>query len=332
LEGTAAQHNDNLLCLDELGQAQSRVVGEVAYMLANGSGKARALRDGSVRNRQEWRVSFLSSGEVTLDDKISDGGMGRTTAGQLVRIIDIPADAGHNMGIYDRKTDFPGGAELSNHLNSATAQYYGMPIRRFLDVLTKNKDQSLNFIIDIIKQTVDSKCVGGVSGQVERVCRRFGLIAAAGEWAVKHEILPFPSGSISSIAEKAFDSWLQSRGGSGNAEIENAISNLRDFIEKYGETRFVTIYSDEAIDLSLKFPHDFVGYKWKVDNTWIYLILSSYFKELWCRNISVSYLKSELVKRGYAAMNDNGNPMETKYIPGHGNIRGCILNSSLLEK
>jgi hypothetical protein len=47
-----------------------------------------------MRNRQEWRLSFLSSGEVTLEDKICDNGNSRTMAGQLVRVIDLPADAG----------------------------------------------------------------------------------------------------------------------------------------------------------------------------------------------------------------------------------------------
>ncbi|MDO9083680.1 MAG: DUF927 domain-containing protein, partial [Humidesulfovibrio sp.] len=38
LESIAAAHCDSLLCLDEMGQAGSKVVSEVAYMLANGQG------------------------------------------------------------------------------------------------------------------------------------------------------------------------------------------------------------------------------------------------------------------------------------------------------
>lgn len=49
LRGTAAAHCDNLLCLDEIGQASSRVVSEVAYMLANGQGKARANKEGNAK-------------------------------------------------------------------------------------------------------------------------------------------------------------------------------------------------------------------------------------------------------------------------------------------
>ena len=42
LEGTALLHNDTLLCLDEISQMPPDQVGEAAYLLANGAGKARA--------------------------------------------------------------------------------------------------------------------------------------------------------------------------------------------------------------------------------------------------------------------------------------------------
>lgn len=71
LEGTAAAHCDNLFCLDEIGQTSSRVVSEVAYMLANGQGKARANKKGNAKVIQEWRLSFISTEYLTLVDKIA---------------------------------------------------------------------------------------------------------------------------------------------------------------------------------------------------------------------------------------------------------------------
>src|SRR5690625_2956584 len=49
LEGTCARHSDLLLVLDELGQLEPKHAGQVAYMVANGQGKARSNRDGSPR-------------------------------------------------------------------------------------------------------------------------------------------------------------------------------------------------------------------------------------------------------------------------------------------
>jgi putative DNA primase/helicase len=56
LEATAAAHSDGLLCLDEISQLGGREVGEIAYMLANGQGKARASREAALRKRQVWRL------------------------------------------------------------------------------------------------------------------------------------------------------------------------------------------------------------------------------------------------------------------------------------
>jgi putative DNA primase/helicase len=53
LEGGAVTHNHACLCLDELGQAQPKDASEAAYMLANGSGKNRAGRTGSLRKPAE---------------------------------------------------------------------------------------------------------------------------------------------------------------------------------------------------------------------------------------------------------------------------------------
>jgi uncharacterized protein (DUF927 family) len=69
LEGVAALHCDALLCLDEMGQVDGREAGAIAYMLANGCGKARANRDGFARPAAEWRLLFLSSGEVGLAER-----------------------------------------------------------------------------------------------------------------------------------------------------------------------------------------------------------------------------------------------------------------------
>ena len=66
LEALASLRSDTLLILDELAQIDAKEAGEIAYMLANGSGKIRAGKSGGSRQRQDWRLLFLSAGEVGL--------------------------------------------------------------------------------------------------------------------------------------------------------------------------------------------------------------------------------------------------------------------------
>ncbi len=62
LEGTASRRNDATLMLDEIREVDGREAGNIAYMLANGQGKARARTDGSVRETNRWNLLFLSTG------------------------------------------------------------------------------------------------------------------------------------------------------------------------------------------------------------------------------------------------------------------------------
>lgn len=62
LEGTASEHNDSFLPLDEISECDPKVVGKAVYMLANGQGKGRSTTTGHNRTeppRYCWRHNIL---------------------------------------------------------------------------------------------------------------------------------------------------------------------------------------------------------------------------------------------------------------------------------
>ena len=132
LEGTCEDHCDALLCLDEMGQVDAREAGEIVYMIANQGGKQRAARDGSARRAKQWRLMFLSTGEISLADKLTEVGR-RPRAGQEVRLVDIPADAGAGYGIFEDLHRARSAGEFADRLKRATLECYGAPIRVYLD-------------------------------------------------------------------------------------------------------------------------------------------------------------------------------------------------------
>lgn len=99
-ESTAAQHNDACLFLDELGQAHPEQIGQVVYKLAGGIGRGRADQNGNARERRQWRVLFLTTGETDLSTMLASAGK-RSFTGQELRLADIEADAGQGMGIFE---------------------------------------------------------------------------------------------------------------------------------------------------------------------------------------------------------------------------------------
>ena len=175
LEGVAALHCDALLCLGELSEVNPREAGQIVYMLANGQGKARARRDGSARNAFEWRLLFLSTGEITLADKVREDPRQRATAGQAVRVLDIPAECGR-YGLFENLHGSKNSQAFTDQLIAATQKYYGTPIRAFLTELTARRDELTeavqNYQADILKKL----CPKDAHPQVSRAAKRFALV------------------------------------------------------------------------------------------------------------------------------------------------------------
>jgi hypothetical protein len=133
LEAKARLHCDCAMMMDEMGEVEPRVLQASVYMLVNGAGKARATKDGGSRPVSEWQLMFVSTGETPSEERMSADGR-RVMAGQLVRLIDLPASPAVGFGLFEDLHGFADGAELSNHLKMATQTYYGTVAHAFLEM------------------------------------------------------------------------------------------------------------------------------------------------------------------------------------------------------
>ena len=242
LEGVATACNSTLLGLDELGEVSGRDAGKAAYMLANGTGKSRARRSGHARAALRWRVNVLSSGEITLADKIAEVG-DRAVAGQAVRLLDIEACERHH-GAFDRLHGSSNGAEFADRMRDATAQHYGTAGPALVENLIKDMDHSRAQIRKAMTafQEMAAKLFDLANeGQVQRGLKRFALIAAAGELATAAGLTGWPDGAADKAALEVFGLWLDGRGGSGPDEARDALERVRAFLVAHGESRFEPI-------------------------------------------------------------------------------------------
>ncbi|MGV8823893.1 DUF927 domain-containing protein [Methylibium petroleiphilum] len=238
LESLAAQHSDGLLCLDELAQLDAKVAGESAYMLANGQGKSRAGRTGAARPRATWRLLFASAGEIGLAEHMAEVGK-RTRAGQELRMIDMPADAGASRGLFEDLGGFESAGTLAQHLTRATEATYGNAGRAWLLWLVDNTDgltRTLRERMDAIERELVPEAA---AGQVQRVGRRFALVAAAGELATEAGITEWPAGTSTDAARRCFNDWLTARpGGIGLSEDAQMLRQMRAWFGMHGDSRF----------------------------------------------------------------------------------------------
>lgn len=249
IEGVAAAHSDCLLLLDEMGQVDGKEVGETIYMLANGSGKIRGGRLGGSRPTLRFRVLFLSTGEVSLSDKMAEAGR-VTKAGQEIRLVDVPADAGVGFGIFEDLHGEAGAGEFLAEVWQATTRSYGTALPAFLTWLMAEVERDDPAFVQSVRDRVATllrgwlQAVPEAGGQVRSVGFRFALVGVAGELASFGPglagVTEWPPGAAAGAAETCFRAWLAERGTVGAAEDAQAVQQLRAFIAKHGAARFDT--------------------------------------------------------------------------------------------
>lgn len=237
LEALAAQHSDCLLVLDELSQVDPKAAGEAAYMLANGGGKARANRNGGLRDPASWRILFLSSGEAGLSEHMAEAKK-KPKAGQEIRLLDIPADAGAGHGMFENLHQYANGAAFSKALTEATSKHYGTAAQPYIEKLVEHHDKVAEWIKKAQREFAHTHVDESAGGQVHRAALRFALIGAAGELATKWQITGWEAGEAMQAAVTRFKAWLAQRGGAGNLEELNMLAQVRRFFESHGEARF----------------------------------------------------------------------------------------------
>ncbi|GJE12080.1 DUF927 domain-containing protein [Methylobacterium longum] len=246
-EGAAALVTDTLLCLDEIGVADGRDAAAAIYQLASGVGKGRSSRDGSLRPAVTWRVLTLSTGEIPMAAKVTEDKQRRVYAGQSVRLLDIPADAGQGFGVFDHAGADGNAARLAEAVKSAAQANFGTAGPAFVrEMIRVGLDEVARRVAKIVSDFLTAHVDPAADGQVRRAAGRLGLIAAAGELGTEFGILPWDRGESECASARALQDWLATRGGTEPAEVREAIAQVRRFFEAYGDSRFELIGDADA--------------------------------------------------------------------------------------
>ncbi|WP_157182282.1 DUF927 domain-containing protein [Methylobacterium sp. WSM2598] len=295
LEGVAKAHSGTVLILDELGELEAREAGSTAYLLVNGLGKARATRDAELRARHEWRVMLLSAGEVGLADKITEGGK-RARAGQLVRLVDVTADAGRGLGIFD-DTKGMEPAPFSNMIKSAALKVYGTAGVGFVSGLANDPDRYAAAARRRIAEVSRNLLVGlpEADGQATRAAHRFALIAVAGEMARAVLNLPWAEGEVDGAIKTCFDAWRATRGGDGPGELVAALEAIRSAIERHGEARFRNLDQHDGGAAPIR---ELLGYRQSRDGDVIYAFTATGWAETLAGTADPKSIVKMLFERG----------------------------------
>ena len=307
VEATAVAHNHMLLPLDEIGQADPRQVGEVAYMLGNGQGRTRMSKNITQRKAPKWQLLFLSSGELGMREYLSQAGIVQK-GGQEVRFPDIPAiPFGSAFGMFETIHGADSAKEFAQNLEHACERYRGTALDAFLSRLVVERADS-QFDGKLSQRVVEAAKLlseGTTDRAVSRVANRFALVQIALELAHSYGILPFTVENIHWAVKKMFGDWLNYRGGDGSIEVKQAIKRIEhllvtnEFSDRVMTLRFHNVRGLEADD-SAK-VRNLLAYRTLdgdggTDEFWI---PPQVFEKDFCEGVNKTELVKELQRTGW---------------------------------
>jgi putative DNA primase/helicase len=319
------------------GRRDAREVGDTVYMLANESGKQRAGRTGAARQRYSWRVPFLSTGELTLAQKMNEAGK-QAKAGLEVRLVNLPADARAGLGVFQNLHGRQGGpAAFADELRTAALAHHGHAARAFLRLLTQNladDPTGLRATLNELRSEFMLQHVpAGATGQVRSVAGRFALVAAAGELAREYGILPWSECEALHAVGRCFDDWLAARGGTGASEEQQAITQVQAFIEAHGTSRFEWVGPGAPEEGTSRIINR-VGFRRRADDgVWEYHVLPEAWRNEVCKGLNPRRVAELLALAGYLTTgNEDG---KCRYdvkrrIYGENSMRTYLLRGTIL--
>jgi putative DNA primase/helicase len=278
-EETAQAHNDCVMVIDELGQADPKAVGDICFMLANGQGKARMGQA-----KRSWRVMFITSGEISLAEHMGKAGV-ETMIGQEVRLLEIATDVSE-QGLFENIHSSKTPADFSNRIKAATANHYGVAFKRFLSHLTSNTEAVEASCRAYMESFVQAVMPQNATGVVPRAALRFALVAAAGEIATELKLTGWRKGESFRAAKKCFASWMEHR--KKFDPIAMAVDRVQKFITE-NNSRFELVGGDVRLNGSK------VGYQKKGK----FLILPDVFRDSVCAGTNAEIVADALERAGF---------------------------------
>lgn len=221
-----------LLPLDEIGEIRARDLHEAAYMLANGTGKARMAKDLTMAAQGHWRLALISSGEISVSEKLAEAKLTAMT-GQEVRLIDIEADS-RTYGAFDNLHGENSPAAFARMIQSASAAHFGSAgqefVRNLIDFVEGDKMCQIGSMIEDYAKSSLVELPTVPDGPTSRVAQRLAVIGMAGGLATKFGLTGWDVPEAGAAAKEAFLDWYDRRYAGENEVLAPSVKTLHRFM------------------------------------------------------------------------------------------------------
>lgn len=303
------------------------------YMLGNGKGKNRADKSGSAKAVSSWRTLFLSTGEKSLSEHMETGNK-QALAGQEIRLINLSAEAGAGMGLFENIHGTETPQDFAGRIKKRTLESFGLAGPAFVKAILDC--ESLKDVISEARQRMEkfvrTNVPAEASGQVKRVAKRFGLLAVSGELAVQLGILPWEEGEATRGARACLQSWMDSLGSLGNQESSQAVNQVRRFIEQYGESRFSPWKEQSEMNFSSGRTLNRAGFRRETDDGRTeYYVLPEVYKTEICHGLRPTEVTKALRERNLLVLGTDSKSQRSERLPDLGTMKVYRIKPEILS-
>ncbi|MBL8500902.1 MAG: DUF927 domain-containing protein [Nitrosomonas sp.] len=311
IEELAHGYNDGSIALDELktldqdDKEAAKKLTSMIYRLCSGIERNRSKNYKPDQNR--WRVSIQSTGEYSLAELAEKSGSSRMK-GEEVRVIDIPADAGQGMGIFESlPEEFTDSSTYAQYLDEQSQLLYGTPQVVFLerliaDLNAENPDTSVKDQLIEGMGLFRKRCgVDPKSGIEVRFANRFALAYAAGCLAVDYGVFPFTRKDVFKGISACYKAALSVKPESWEEKVKQYKSILAKYLSS---NEFPALDSKDT--WSKKEIEKYGGFSHTINNIQLIALKRDVVKDL-MPTIYLNDVLSICRSKGYLLSDANGN-------------------------
>ena len=324
LESMCVLHNDSLLALDEMGASESKEIGQIAYSICGGIEKGRMNRSIAMRETRSWNVLLLSTAEIGLEEHMKEGNK-EAKAGQLVRIVDVPAICHSQYGCFENIHGFKDSKVFADTIGDRCKKFYGTAIRDFIQKMINQGFDTAKKEILFAKDDFIADYAIGCDGQVLRVADRFGIIYGTLLLASKYGILgeSITNDMIKDSIFSCFKDWLSGRGTKGDIESYKLIDGVIGMLNENSESKFAN-YHDQT---TLTIRHALWGYRQGV----VFYVFPKAFRDYLCKGMK-STDAAVILKEKRLLKPDGNKNSKSVSIPAHGKKdRFYVIDTSMIQ-
>lgn len=231
-EELLVQRNDGFACFDEIAVAAAdtkalrALLKMTTYSFTSGATRRRSKSYAGGASAGTFKFLGLSTGEISAAEIATTAG-GRRNLGEEARFIDLPVE-GHGNGTFDRLPDTSedakmAAADIADHLNRSTTQYYGTAAPAFIEYVVENIDQIESRIAKLMDKFLGKADVSD-DGWERRIARKFALAYAAGAIGIDAGVLPWSRKLVGRSALRCYQA--------ARADVQTEDDDLRDLLRQ----------------------------------------------------------------------------------------------------